>query len=261
MPVVLFAVLVVLQVAYPQVPDAWRDPLTVATVLCFFGVSATHAALHGPGPAWAARFLGTAAAVGLVAELIGVATGLPFGDYRYEGGLGPSVGGVPLLIPLAWAMMAYPAWAVARLLVDGARPGAAARRIGLAAAALASWDLFLDPQMVRFGYWSWVGGGAYQDVPLQNFAGWLVVGVVLFAIARRTAGDANRLDESALSLPVALFAWTWIGETFAFLRFFDEPQVALVGGVGMGVIALPALLVLARRRRVTLRRSRRLHPT
>jgi putative membrane protein len=32
----------------------------------------------------------------------------------------------------------------------------------------------LDPQMVGEGYWVWEGGGPWRDVPLSNYAGWLV---------------------------------------------------------------------------------------
>ncbi len=84
-----------------------------------------------------------AAAVGFGAELVGVATGRPFGHYVYTAKLGPRVGGVPLLAAAAWAMMARPAWVVAGLL--DLRP---AVRVPLAAGALTAWDVFLDPRMV-----------------------------------------------------------------------------------------------------------------
>ena len=52
-----------------------------------------------------------------------MATGFPFGAYAYAGALGPTLLGVPLVIPLAWAM-------------DGVA-GVAGRRCGSAAAPLA----------------------------------------------------------------------------------------------------------------------------
>ncbi|MBM4427862.1 MAG: carotenoid biosynthesis protein, partial [Chloroflexi bacterium] len=51
------------------------------------------------------------------AEFIGSKTGFPFGAYHYTNVLQPQLGGVPLLIPLAWMMMLPPAWAVARSLL------------------------------------------------------------------------------------------------------------------------------------------------
>ena len=53
---------------------------------------------------------------GLAAEAVGVRTGLPFGDYSYAGTLGPEVLDVPLVVPLAWTMMAYPVLLAARRL-------------------------------------------------------------------------------------------------------------------------------------------------
>ena len=60
------------------------------------------------------------------------------------------------MIPLAWTWMAWPAWLVA----GGAGAPAAAARVAVAALGLAAWDLFLDPQMVAEGYWTWAGPSA-----------------------------------------------------------------------------------------------------
>ncbi len=50
-----------------------------------------------------------------------------------------------------------------------------------AGAALAAWDVFLDPQMVDAGHWTWAdpspGLPGVAHVPLTNFAGWLLVAV------------------------------------------------------------------------------------
>jgi putative membrane protein len=51
--------------------------------------------------------------------------------------------------------------------------------------------------------------------------------------------DAGPADDGAL----ALYAWTWIGETFAHAAIWRRPVVALVGGAAMGVFAVPALLL------------------
>ena len=49
---------------------------------------------------------GVAGGGGLIAEAVGVATGIPFGRYTYTGTLGPEVLGVPVIVPMAWVMMA-----------------------------------------------------------------------------------------------------------------------------------------------------------
>ena len=68
-------------------------------------------------------------------------------------------------------MMAYPALLAAggRLV---ARPALAIPVV--AAVALAAWDLFLDPQMVDEGHWTWVRTAprlpGIDGIPLTNFA-------------------------------------------------------------------------------------------
>ena len=58
------------------------------------------------------------------------------------------------------------------------------------AAALASWDLFLDPQMVDAGHWRWSDPSpalpGVPTVPLTNYAGWALVALVLMALLHRT---------------------------------------------------------------------------
>ena len=93
---------------------------------------------------------------GFAVEALGVATGFPFGRYAYGAALGPTLLGVPLVIPLAWTWMAWPAWiAAGHLTGHSAAPGGRSAAVGLAA-----WDLFLDPQMVAEGYWTWADAAA-----------------------------------------------------------------------------------------------------
>ena len=62
---------------------------------------------------------------------------------------GPTLLGVPFLVPLAWLMMAWPSWVLADRLARPVRPaGARSVRIAVAAAVFAAWDVVLDPQMV-----------------------------------------------------------------------------------------------------------------
>src|SRR5690606_7550249 len=140
-------------------------------------------------------------ALGFAVELCGVATGRPFGHYAYSERLGPRLLGVSWAAAAAWAMMARPAWGVAGL-VDRRRAG----RAPVAAAALAAWDVFLDPRMVRDGAWTWPGGGRYEGVPASNFAGWLVTGAGVFALwaLADPDDDPQRDGDGAL----ALYAWT-----------------------------------------------------
>lgn len=235
-PVALALAAVGLQIAYPLVEGDARNALTVVTVMVFAAAGVTHAAIHR-GAAFALRLSAAAAGVGLLAELVGVHTGVPFGRYTYAGTLGPSVGGVPLVIPFAWLMMAYPAAVVGQRVARSA-PGA----VITAALALAAWDLFLDPQMVAAGHWVWdQPGPALLGIPVVNHLGWLLVAAVMQALIVPAMPRA-RSD----AVPLGLYVWTWIGSVTAHAIWFDLPGSAVTGGLGMGAVV--AAVALTRRR-------------
>ncbi len=234
-PWVLAALVVGLQIAWPLFePGQARTQLTIATVVVFFLASASHALIHR-GPLWTAGYLAISLGIGWGVEAVGLRAGIPFGDYAYTDALGATLLGVPWVIPLAWAMMSYPALAVARTVAES-RTGV----MLVGAVALASWDLFLDPMMVAAGYWTWDDPSrelpGIEGIPAINFAGWLLTSLVLIGLldllGRRRANDAQ---------PLALWLWTWIGGIVANLFFLDRPTVALVGGIGMALVGVPLL--------------------
>ncbi len=252
-PAALAAAAVLTQITYPLLAGGALRAATILAVALFAAASVLHAAAVY-GPRTGAAVLAAAAATGLLAEAVGVATGWPFGRYSYAGTLGPQVLGVPLLVPLAWTMMAFPALLLARRLAAGGRPAAVPRRLVTAAlggATLAAWDLFLDPQMVAAGHWTWAhpepGLPGVPDIPLTNAAGWLLVGFVMTAVLDRvlprSPGPAS--PATAEALPAALLAWTWLGSVVANLAFFGRPWVALYGGLAMGLLVVPYLRALA----------------
>ncbi len=224
----LLAALAGAQVAYGRAPGERGPGATRGLVLLMLGTSVAEAAeARRAGP------VAAAGAIGFAAELAGVSTGKPFGHYHYSGKLGPRVGGVPVLAAAAWAMMARPAWVAAGWIAPRR-----AQRIPLAAAALTAWDVFLDPRMAREGYWSWPGGGRYEGIPASNFLGWWLTGLGVFgawSLLEPEPPDAR--DDGAL----ALYAWTWAGETFANAALWRRPRVAAAGAAAMGAIAVPAL--------------------
>ncbi|HEV8152583.1 MAG TPA: carotenoid biosynthesis protein [Solirubrobacteraceae bacterium] len=235
----LLGALVAAQVAYPRVPERRRPAATRGVVGLMLATSVADAA-EARGPRRAAALDGAAAAIGFATEVAGVATGRPFGHYAYGPGLGPRMAGVPLLAAAAWTMMARPSWVVAGHLTR--RPPA---RAVLAAAALAAWDVFLDPRMAREGYWTWGAPGRYEGIPLSNFAGWLATGTAVFAAwAALDPGDDPLAPDGRLRAgdgALALYAWTLAGETIANLAFWGRPRVAAAGGAAMGALAAPAL--------------------
>jgi uncharacterized membrane protein len=242
---VAFAVMGAAQLSLGAVDPA-GDARVVVNSLTVAAMALASAAFAAGRWGWrrAAAALVAVTGATLAAEVVGVRTGWPFGRYAYTGVLAPTLAGVPLLVPLAWFGMGLPARELAAALVGhgGGRRGLAV--VGVGAAALTAWDLFLDPQMLAEGYWRWLGAGVYRGVPLSNFAGWLLVAAVVMVLLGRLlpAGDG----EPAL---LGVYTWTAVAETVAFAALFGDPLVAAAGGLAMGVPAAAAWWVRAARRR------------
>jgi uncharacterized membrane protein len=219
-----------------------RAGLTVTTVLLGVVLSVSHALLSR-GPRAALALVGTAMLGGFAVEAVGVATGFPFGTYDYSGELGPKVLGVPLIIPLAWTWMAWPAWLAAVRVTRRFVP-----RVLLAGFGLATWDLFLDPQMVAEGYWRWHDPvpalPGVPGIPVGNYLGWLGFALVLMTALSMFMGRSTPL---VADLPMyALWIWTYASSVLAHAVFLDLPASAVWGGVLMGVAVLPLIVALRR---------------
>ncbi|WP_422746936.1 carotenoid biosynthesis protein [Mycobacterium sp. WMMD1722] len=244
----LVAAAILVQIAYPLIPEVWRTQVTVTSVVVFFLASVADAG-RVYGAFGAATLIAVAGGGGLLAEAVGVATGWPFGAYAYTGTLGPEVLGVPVVVPMAWVMMAWPSLVVARTLAS--RTPAV---IAVGAAALTAWDVFLDPQMVSAGHWTWFhpepGLPLVSGIPLTNYAGWLLVSSLVIAalhtVLRRRHGDHPDVP----SWPAAaLYLWVYLSSVMGHLVFFGLPGSAVTGGIVMGAIAAPFAIVLARHAR------------
>lgn len=245
-PLVLAVALVGTAIAYPLTGGDTRNAVSWAIVLLGATLSVAHAALSRG----VRTGVGVLVLVGVVAvgfESIGLATGFPYGSYTYSDTLGPTLLGVPFLVPLAWLMMAWPSWLLA---VRLARPVRATRRrparIAWAAALFAAWDVVLDPQMVDAGYWTWAhpdpGLPGIDTVPLTNLAGWLLAGAVLMtlldALVERTAAPPAVGDAA----PLLAMAWMTLGGALAHAGWLGLPGSA-AWGAGLGAAVLVVLAV------------------
>jgi putative membrane protein len=240
-PLVLAGLLVLTAIAYPLTSGSARDTVSWTIVLLGAALSVVHA-WAGYGARTAVGLLALVGSTAVVFEAVGLATGVPYGGYSYSSALGPTLFGVPFLVPLAWLMMAWPSWVLAGLLTRRAPA-----RIVTAAALFAAWDVVLDPQMVQAGYWTWddpsPGLPGIDAVPLTNLAGWLLAGVVLMTlldrlVARTRVGDAPRIGPAA---PLLALGWMTLGGALAHAGWLDLPGSA-VWGVAL---FLPVFAVLA----------------
>lgn len=145
--------------------------------------------------------LGTLAFLTWGIEIVGVLTGLPYGEFSYGVELGPMLFDlVPLGLPVFYFPILLNGYLLA-LLVLGS--GSIPRRFGLTLAFVLVLDLVLDPGAVALGFWAWDDPGAYYGVPVINYAGWLVSGSVATAVLQASFDHRailERLDSCSFLL-------------------------------------------------------------
>ena len=228
-PRILLLVWVLEMVSVPILKWRWGARAERAGII--IGVLLRQAPSHRAFTAWGLwptmRAALIIAGLGWAVEYVGSHTGLPFGRYHYTERLQPQLGGVPLLIPLAWLMMLPPAWAVARLITGDT----GASFILAAALAFTAWDLFLDPQMVAWGFWVWDQPGGYFGIPWVNYAGWLLASAVMTALA----APLSTPDLFPVAPLFLIYSITWFLQAFGQFFFWKLRGPALVGAAGMGV--------------------------
>jgi putative membrane protein len=226
-------------IATPLLPQGGRARRVLSSVVVVGSFATTTANAVRRWGAGRAGGAAAATAVGTTAvERIGTATRIPFGEYRYTQALQPQVAHVPAIVPLAWFALGLPAREAAHAAL-GAR-STPATRIALGSAALTAWDLFLDPQMVGEGYWKWARHGAYRGIPFTNYVGWFLTGLGVMALLEAVLPPADDPADADGAL-VGEYAYMGVMETIGFAKYFRDPVVAVVGGLGMLPIAATAV--------------------
>jgi uncharacterized membrane protein len=241
LPLVLALVLVGTAIAYPLTAGSARDAVSWSIVLLGSAISVSHAAISR-GVRTGVGVLALVAVVAVGMEALGLSTGVPYGEYSYSDALGPTLLGVPFLVPLAWLLMAWPSWVLAARLAPRSR----AWRVLVAAYVFAAWDVVLDPQMVQAGYWRWAhpapGLPGIDTVPLTNLAGWLVAGLLLMTLIDLLVERTARPPAISDVAPLLTLAWMTLGGALAHAGWLDLP-----GSAAWGVLlALPVLAAVAR---------------
>jgi putative membrane protein len=254
----LLAALVLVEISYPLLHGPTRAYAVAVTVVIGFVTSVGHA-LITRGWRTALLLVAVTAGGGFAVEAVGVATCVPFGCYAYGTDLGPHIAGVIWLIPLAWTWMAWPAWLVAGYLCGRRRT----LHVVVGGVGLASWDLFLDPQMVDEQYWIWADPQPAlplaPGVPIGNYLGWLLVALVMMAVLAVTSRSGAAAGTAAGTAAgdgamFALYLWTYASSVLAHAVFLGLPGSALWGSLAMGAVAVPLAV------RLWLRRHGRVRP-
>lgn len=117
------------------------------------------------------------AVIGFVAEVVGVKTGLLFGDYSYGASLGIKMFDVPLIIGLNWLMLVYCSRAIVERYFSSAL-----FRVVVGALLMVAYDFLVEIPAGRLNMWSWRDGAP----GVENFIGWFGVATVMHIIVEVT---------------------------------------------------------------------------
>jgi len=119
----------------------------------------------------------TIAVIGFVAEVVGVKTGLLFGDYSYGASLGIKMFDVPLIIGLNWLMLVYCSRAIVERYFSSAL-----FRVVVGALLMVAYDFLVEIPAGRLDMWCWRDGAP----GVENFIGWFGVATVMHIIVEVT---------------------------------------------------------------------------
>lgn len=138
-------------------------------------------------------------------ELVGVQTGMIFGNYTYGNALGLKIGGTPLLIGVLWFLLIYSigiqlkTWLIAPIF-----------KAVIGASMMLLIDLFIEPVAIDLGFWSWEN----DTIPIQNFVAWYFISFVYFLVFNKYHFAPNRIAPVIYWLQLIFFI---LINLFAFL--------------------------------------------
>jgi uncharacterized membrane protein len=199
----------------------------------------------------ALHFVVIAVCAGWFAEQMGASHGWFFGEYDYTDVLGPTLGDVPVIIPLMWFALTYVAYVIANFIVwhtpvDGvASTGHAAVMALLAALIVTAYDLGADPYMV-FTLKAWImviKDGWWFGETLQGFFGWAFVSfAILFSfrltLRWRAPKPAAHVAKWHVLAPMLIY-----GGSMVFQMIYGSPvETRTIAFFAMGIPLLCALL-------------------
>jgi len=112
---------------------------------------------------------------GYLAEVIGVNTGLIFGEYHYGGSLGYKLFDTPILIGINWLLLIYTSAAITERI-----PTHNIIQIITASAIMLIYDYIMEPVAHTMDMWYW----PENNIPLQNYIAWFIISLILHSIMK-----------------------------------------------------------------------------
>lgn len=165
-------------------------------------------------------FITTVYIIGFIVEVIGVNTGLLFGNYNYGNVLGPKWQQVPLMIGINWVIIIYCCGiSVTTLLLKIIQPATdsitqpsttlkALSVITDGATLAVLFDWLMEPVAVKLNFWQW----NENSIPVYNYICWFFISLLLLALFRLCKFDKR--NKFAVNLLLIQFLFFLILRTF-----------------------------------------------
>lgn len=112
-------------------------------------------------------------ALGFLVEVIGVSTGVLFGEYTYGATLGFKLFETPLMIGVNWILLSLASFGISSFFLKKQLP-----IILLSSLLMVLMDVLIEPIAISLDFWTWALG----DIPLQNYVMWFFVSFIMNAI-------------------------------------------------------------------------------
>lgn len=113
--------------------------------------------------------------VGFFIEVIGVNTGVIFGEYTYGAVLGWRIWETPLVIGINWAMLIYAVGMTANWWLGQTSFWIKAV---FGASVMMLLDMIIEPVAIHYDFWTWEA----TSVPLQNYVSWWLISFILLSV-------------------------------------------------------------------------------
>ncbi|MEL6673936.1 MAG: carotenoid biosynthesis protein [Bacteroidota bacterium] len=134
---------------------------------------------------------------GYLVELLGVKTGVIFGEYYYGDALGPKVAAIPPLMGMLWVMLAYIAGIVSQKTSSNLW-----LRVIVGSLIMVGLDLLIEPAAPRNDFWYFRGGVA----PFLNYFAWFVIAALMqLGFHRLHQEKTNPLAYPVLLIQIGFF--------------------------------------------------------
>lgn len=134
--------------------------------------------------------------MGFIVELIGVKTGLLFGEYNYGNTLGLKLFNIPLIIGVNWLMLVFSVGCI----LNSANISFILKSI-LGAFMLVLLDYLIEPIAIKFDFWTWQNG----IVPFKNYVAWFLFSFLFLVIFYKFQFDKNNSIAKLLYFVQILF--------------------------------------------------------